>query len=166
MYQRIIVPLDGSALAEQALPQAESLARMTGAELVLVRVVDLSRLDHFGVPALSLEAHLLARLEAHEREVAQAYLEELSHQLAERRVHATTEIRRGLVGRELIAFASPHDLIVMATKGRGSAAQSLLSSTTETLARHARSPVLLVQTAQSLVGTALLHSYTSTACKT
>ena len=40
MYTRIVVPLDGSALAEVALPHAEELSRMTGAPLHLVRIVD------------------------------------------------------------------------------------------------------------------------------
>ena len=40
MYTRVVVPLDGSVLAEVALPHAEELSRMTGAPLHLVRIVD------------------------------------------------------------------------------------------------------------------------------
>ena len=48
VYRRIIVPLDGSELAEQALPQAEALARLTGAPLHLVRVIDPAGLGPLG----------------------------------------------------------------------------------------------------------------------
>jgi nucleotide-binding universal stress UspA family protein len=48
MFTRIVVPLDGSALAEQALAVAEDLARRAGAPLHLVRVVDVTRLDRYG----------------------------------------------------------------------------------------------------------------------
>jgi len=41
MYKRILVPLDGSALAEQALPHAVAQAERFGAELILLRVVEL-----------------------------------------------------------------------------------------------------------------------------
>lgn len=159
MFQRIIVPLDGSAVAERAIEQAATMARLTGATLLLVRVVDISRLDHFGAPALSLDAKLLARLESQERETAQTYLDELREQLAAKNVPATTEVRQGLVGHELIGLAGQHDLVVMATRGRGSAAQSLLSSTTEIMARHSRSSVMLVQTGHSLADAVLMHGH-------
>ena len=48
MYQRIVVPLDGSELAEKALPEAEQMARLTGGTVHLVRVVDLVQLPWYG----------------------------------------------------------------------------------------------------------------------
>jgi len=42
MYQRIVVPLDGSRLAEEALPDAQCLARLMDAPMHLLRVVDLT----------------------------------------------------------------------------------------------------------------------------
>ena len=56
MYRRIVVPLDGSKLAEKSLSQAEELARLTGAPIHLIWVVDYTRLERYGPYALALES--------------------------------------------------------------------------------------------------------------
>ena len=45
MYNKILVPLDGSALAERALPHAEEIAKGTGAELILMQVIGIPLAD-------------------------------------------------------------------------------------------------------------------------
>ena len=78
MYTRIIVPLDGSRLAESALPEAEKLVAMSGGELVLIRVVDYSSRDRFGDFGLLYEYEAMAKALDEEREVATAYLTDVS----------------------------------------------------------------------------------------
>jgi nucleotide-binding universal stress UspA family protein len=145
MYRRIVVPLDGSALAERALPEAASFARLMGVPLLLVRVVDLSRLDHYGTHALSLDANLLAQLAQRERDVAQSYLDERCQQFAADGLQASAKVCNGLVGQELVELVEPDDLVIMATRGRGSSAQCLLSSTADVLVKHSAAPVLLIK---------------------
>src|SRR5688572_12037021 len=48
MYERIVVPLDGSNLSERALPYAEEMARLTGSPIHLVRVIDTVHLGGYG----------------------------------------------------------------------------------------------------------------------
>jgi nucleotide-binding universal stress UspA family protein len=146
MYRRIVVPLDGSALAERALPQAQELARLGGAPLHLVRVVDLTRLEQYGAYGLALEYGGLATVLDDEAGTARAYLDGVAKRSSAARVTATTEVRRGLAARELVAAVRPGDLVVMATHGRGGLSRWLLGSVAEDVVRQAPVPVLLVRT--------------------
>ena len=145
MFARIVVPLDGSEFAEQALPVAEDLARRTGAPLHLVRVVDVTRLDRYGPYAVAVSATAFGRVLAEEEAAAQAYLASIVTDLASGGVAATVETRRGPAARELAAFAQPGDLMVMATHGRSGPTRWLLGSVAEEVARRATVPVMLVR---------------------
>jgi len=73
MFTRIMVSLDGSALAEQALPAAESLAAAAGGTLYLVRVVEPPMaIRAYGVGA---PVNVYEEVIAAQREEATAYLE-------------------------------------------------------------------------------------------
>ena len=145
MYARIVVPLDGSELAERALSQAEELARLAGAPLHLVRVVDFTRLERYGAYGLALEYAGLAQVLADESAAAQEYLARVEGELRERGVQATSEVRTGSAPRELVAVARPDDAIVMATHGRGGMARWFLGSVAEEVARRSPVPVMLVR---------------------
>jgi nucleotide-binding universal stress UspA family protein len=145
MFTRLIVPLDGSDLAERALPQAQELARLTGAPLHLVRVIDLGRLERYGSYGLALEYGAVEKIVEEEEESARAYMQSVVERLKAEDVAVTSEIRRGLAGRELIAVAEPSDLIVMASHGRGGIARWFLGSVAEEVTRRSRAPVLLVR---------------------
>ncbi len=71
MYARIVVPLDGSEVAERALPQAEELARRLSVPLHLVGVVDLTRLARYGPYALAVSAAAFDQVFEEERAAAQ-----------------------------------------------------------------------------------------------
>ena len=81
MYRRIVVPIDGSELAERALPQAEALARLAGAPLHLVRVVDLTGLARYGAIGLHAEATAFQLVLAHEEDGARDDLERTAREL-------------------------------------------------------------------------------------
>ena len=127
---RLVVPLDGSALADAALPVAADLGEVLGLTLHLVRVVD---------PSLSLSSGGAA-----EREAA-AYLEARAKRISERDLIATSEVRSGVVVRGLLEAIAPTDLVVMTTRGRGGLRRLLLGSVAEQLVRGAVGPVLLVR---------------------
>ena len=91
MYTRIVVPLDGSALAEVALPHAEELSRMTGAPLHLVRIVDVVTGRPYG-SYLAVEAAGFAEaLEVEELEGAD-YLAALKCAARAGRFHADNRV--------------------------------------------------------------------------
>lgn len=144
MYRRIVVPLDGSDLAERALPEAEGLARLIGASLHLVRAIDIVALNRFaGFPAVEYAA-VTQSLED-EQTVAKEYLERIEQDLSGRGFAVTTAIRHGSAAREIVADVSPGDLIAISSHGRGGLARWFLGSVAEEVARRSTVPVLLVR---------------------
>ena len=144
MYKRLVVPLDGSELAEAALPRAEELSHLCGAGIHLVRIIDLLS----GRPMsayLAMEAAGFA--EATEAAMTESveYLEEIRRQIADRGYDVTTEVRRGPASSELVQLVQPGDVLVMATHGRGGVSRWLLGSVAEEVARHSPVPVLLIR---------------------
>lgn len=144
MFKSILVPLDGSALAEQALVPAGCLAERFGSELMLLRVVTPER----ALPGL---AHLSARGDGDYSapvrplmEEAEAYLAGLSLPAVGLRVR--TQVLAGAPPEMIIATAAEGgaDLIVMSTHGRAGLLRLLYGSVAEAVLRGATVPVLLV----------------------
>ena len=142
-YQRILIPLDGSELAEQALEHAYSLAATFGAELLLVGVLDLT------AGMYDVYAETLQPLDLKDQ------LETLLAGTLDRtveRVQAQGHIARrflevGVPHEEIAAVAEREraDLVVMTTHGRRGLSHLLLGSVTEKVLRTAPCPVLVVR---------------------
>ena len=145
MYQRIVVPLDGSSLAEKALPQAEELARLTGTPVHLIWVVDYTRLERYGPYALALEYSAAEPMLTEEHAHAMTYLQDIEARLATAGFTVDSSVVQGRVARELVAASQPGDVIVMASHGRGGLSRWLLGSVAEDVLRHATVPVLLIR---------------------
>ena len=145
MYTRIVVPLDGSELAERDLPHAENLARLTGSPLDLLRVVDFTRLECYGPYGLALEYAALDQIRATEQTAGEEYLATVRRDLTDRGLTATSEIRSGLVRQEIAAATQPGDIVVMASHGRSGIPRWFLGSVAEEVVRHSAVPVMLVR---------------------
>lgn len=154
VYQRIVVPLDGSPLAEEVLPQVESLASLSQAEVILVQVVPLvSQVLNLGLggpevgpfPPAQIEAMTKA-MEA-EAERAKTYLEHVAQRLRQKGLRVATEVRRGDPGEEIIALTKERqaDLIAISTHGRSGLSRLVFGSVAETVIRGAGTPVLVVK---------------------
>ncbi len=144
MYRSLLVPLDGSAFAEHALPLALGLARRAEASLNLVSV---------HVPLLSVAADSIApgTCEAEARALAQerAYLDEIVRRLAtQATVPVTSALLESAAVAELLAEHAAKtnaDLVVMTTHGRGPLSRLWLGSVADEMVRRATTPVLLVR---------------------
>lgn len=145
MYQRILVPFDGSAPSRKGLLEAIRLARPLGARLVLLHVVD-------AYPALLGQAPVSAH--AHSRDLsrarAQALLDDAAATARASGVAVDTVIRE--VGSESTAdaildqaAALPCDLIAMGTHGRRGWQHAVLGSDAEQVVRRSSVPVLLMR---------------------
>lgn len=145
MYRRIVVPLDGSELAEQALPEAEQLARLIEAPMHLIRVVDPTQLPWYGMFAANMDYATVQGVLGDGTKQADSYLSAIAQQTEERGLAVDHEVRQGRSSRELVASVKVGDLIVMASHGRGGITRWLLGSVAEDLLRHAPVPVLLVK---------------------
>ena len=144
MFERIVVALDGSELAERALGPAQELARRLGAPLHLVRIADVTRFQ-FGMNEAALEYAALGRELSDEEDEATRYLAAVAARLAADGAAPTTEVRRGFAARQLVDLVRPGDLLVMASHGRTGPRRWLLGSVAEEVVRHAAAPVLLVR---------------------
>ena len=137
MYQKILVPLDGSAVAEVALPHAIQLAAMCHAEIVLLRVAF--------VPVFTSDDPAAAERAAVQESAA--YLEQKTQDLQSPRDKLSTQVRYGNAAEEIVEYAAHHgvSLIVMSTHGRSGIGRWLLGSTAEKVLRGSTVPVLLIR---------------------
>jgi nucleotide-binding universal stress UspA family protein len=145
LYTRVIVPLDGSKLAESALPEAKHVAKLTGAELVLIRVVDYSARDKFGDFGLLYEYEAMAQALAEERELAKAYLADMVRTIEAEGYPVSATLVDGIAAKAIVGMTEPGDVIVMATHGRTGMKRWFIGSIAEDVLRHATVPVLLVR---------------------
>lgn len=139
MAAPILVPLDGSAFGEQALPIAASLARRTGSELHIVRVHVLTVPVAYPEATVYFSAELEDRLRQSERE----YLESVASRFPD--VPTRTALLEGSIVNALEEYITEHEirLIVMTTHGRSGFSRAWLGSIAESLIRHVKIPVLL-----------------------
>jgi nucleotide-binding universal stress UspA family protein len=149
--QRILVPLDGSAMAETALDQAQSLAQETGAELLLLRVVpepdDINRRMIFATESSAQTA--LATWRNH----AEQYLARVVQERIAAGIVTRTLVTSGAPVRSMLDTISTEsiDAIVMATHARLGFDRLLRGSVAAEVLRHAGCPLLLVHATEAAV---------------
>lgn len=143
---QVIVPLDGSPLAEKAIPLALRVARRYDRPLLLVRVI-----PPVQVIAAGPETYPLVR-DTYDAEIREAheYLGALRERLERTEsVSVQTVFHRGIPAEVLLAVAEtkPGSVVVMSTHGRTGLARIVLGSVTMAVARKCKIPVLIVPTA-------------------
>jgi nucleotide-binding universal stress UspA family protein len=139
----ILVPLDGSALAERAVPVAGRLARRAHAGLLLVHVHARLTADPIHVEGLPVVDE---RLRSLRREHEQAYLDRVGPRLAPG-ADVSVALLDGPVAAALVGHAerSGAGLIVMTTHGRGGLERAWLGSVADEMVRVSRVPLLLLR---------------------
>lgn len=144
-WATILVPLDGSPLAEAALPYADAIARATGAPLRLLTVLDAEADTLAGRPA-AVRTHLEQATQAG----TEQYLELTATMLRAWGRTVTTVIRTGRPAAEILAAAAEDEvaLIVMATHGRGGVQRLIIGSVADQVLRQGTRPTLLVGSAE------------------
>jgi nucleotide-binding universal stress UspA family protein len=147
--RHIVVPMDFSGYARQALTCAVPLAHKCRAKISLVHVVQPPTVSAWrGIPGgghyLNMQAHNLVA-------VAETQLDDLATQLLPNDVRGRTIVREGNAGAEVVAVAKhlKANLIVLSNTGRSGLRRILLGSTAERIVRHAHCPVLTVRRKQS-----------------
>jgi nucleotide-binding universal stress UspA family protein len=141
MYERILVPLDGSELAEQAVRHAVVQATQFGAEIVLLMVLGpLPDTPMAGRQAVRMAEEMSAKL-------ARDYLESVAEPMRLQEISVRIATVEGKPYVQIIEYAEEHgiDLIVMSARGYGGLSRWLLGSVADRVVRGARVPVLLIQ---------------------
>ena len=141
MYRRVLVPLDGSELAECALPEVMNLAGggVVG-EVVLLNVVDIPSLwVAEGLDIMKLKDALL--------EKAQEYLSDVQSRLSKEGLNVSDVVMEGKTAQTIIDYSREKagDLIVLATHGYTGMKQLMFGSVALRVLHDARVPVLLIR---------------------
>jgi len=136
----VIVPLDGSELAETALDEAVAMAQSALAPIYLLRVVD-------------------ADADSDARDLAGAYLDRISAKLAKRKILAIPELISGNPGDSIIRTMNRHpdSVVVMTTRGAGGLTRRVRGSVADWLIRRAPGPVIVVSPRQQTLLGSVIH---------
>lgn len=143
-FDRMVVALDGSEFAEQALAAAQVVFGETGLTLHLVRVVETSK--WFGATYYEMDYSALSLYLEAELDEARSYLQRQAEQLEAAGHTVTWDAGTGLVADEITEIARQQNagLIVMATHGRTGPGRVLIGSVAERVVRQADRPVFLI----------------------
>jgi nucleotide-binding universal stress UspA family protein len=140
--RRVLLPLDGSEIAERAAPMAQMLAGALAVPLVLVRAVPTAGMVLAGWDVDGIvSGELLVSIE----EEAASYIEQQAAALRHGGLTVDAQVVRGDPAIELGKLASAETLVVMATHGRTGPGRYVMGSVAEKLARGASGPVLVVR---------------------
>jgi nucleotide-binding universal stress UspA family protein len=151
--ETILVPLDGSKLAEAALPVAVDLARGSGARLLLLRAAE----AHRRPGADPTEAQVAVVREA------ESYLDGVKRRLEDQGMSVDTSVWYGDAPRSIVEASDTRhaSLIVMSTHGRSGLGRLIVGSVAETVMRGTVTPILLIRdgAAPVVAPTASAHAW-------
>jgi nucleotide-binding universal stress UspA family protein len=150
MYSKIMVPLDGSELAECVLPHVQAIT--TGckiATVVFVRVIDPAKLSA-SLPAqgeLGSQEKNRRKMEAQRRETAEAYLKKIVEGAAIENAETHYEVLEGKVAETLADWAEKNnvDLIIIASHGRSGIGRWMMGSVADRILHSVCAPVFMIR---------------------
>lgn len=143
--RRILIPLDGSRMAETALPEAAALAQTLNAQLVLLQVIQ--PLDEGNMRLLFPDRESADAAQEQWRLAADAYLAQVAHMLQSSGIACEYQAKLGDADQVICASAiiDNIDLIVMSTHGRSGLKRWYYGSVANKVLRNAECPILLVR---------------------
>ncbi len=142
MYNKILVPLDGSSLAECALAHVKTIAHGCNVSDVVLLMVA----DHVGEGFEDITSDLTNATENKLREAASAYLSETANKLNKDGIKTETIVKQGNPANEILDYIQKNtvDLVILSTHGRSGISRWLMGSVADKVTRHSSAPVLIV----------------------
>ena len=143
MYKKILVPLDGSKLAEIALPHAESLALKYHAELVLLSVIDSPSITGRDDSAVQLfQQEMRTRIQK-----AEIYLKALKNQYEKIKIKTKSFVNLGSVVQNIIETANNEavDLVMIASHGRSGLQRVFFGSVASGVLKRIEHPLMIIR---------------------
>lgn len=143
MFRTILVPLDGSSLAEESVDRIRELALTHSSKVILLRVAF----------ALVFPGADPTKAQINVTEEAEEYLEKIQKRLESEGIQAEIVVRYGFPVEEILAHINRGgiDLLAMTTHGRTGPARMVMGSVAEQVVRHSNIPVLLFRASGSKV---------------
>ncbi|MBN2240100.1 MAG: universal stress protein [Dehalococcoidales bacterium] len=152
----LLVPLDGSELAESVIPHAENLAKQRGREnleVVLLRVAETPSIPSYYGPELSGVTlnwgEFMQQEEARRKKSSIEYLEHIEEQFKAKNINVRSVVVEGKANDEIINFANsnPYTMIVIASHGRSGFSRLVYGSVAANLLNGVTCPILMVKPA-------------------
>ncbi len=155
MYQKILVPLDGSKLAEIVLPHVEKIAAESDSNVILTTVTERITAQSYNVkiglnsgsvPNLVPVVKMPAAIGKMQRQ-GQRYLDRIAKRLTKKGLRVETSVLLGRPADEIRSFAEEQgvDLIIMSSHGRSGRSKWALGSISDKMLRASEVPMLLVK---------------------
>jgi nucleotide-binding universal stress UspA family protein len=147
MYKRILVPLDGSKLAEIALPHAESIAGQYESELILMSVVNPPpAITERDVTSIRMQQQLI---DEHWKE-SEFYLKGLKGEFAKKNIKTETVVKLGPVVDNIVNTAENMavDLVLIASHGLTGLKQVFFGSVAAGILNRIEQPLLIIRSAR------------------
>lgn len=144
MFGRIVVPLDESQLAEQALPVAAHIARMSGGSILLVHIVQPMK-DYSYYPGST--PLLASEIVTSDYERAETYLKEMARSKVVQGIHVTTEVMSHDVAHGILEVSQKNeaDVIVLSSHGYTGVKRWIMGSVAQKIVHHSPVPVLVLR---------------------
>jgi len=155
MYQKILVPLDGSKLAEIVMPHVEIMAKQNDAEVILTTVTERISAQSYNVkigldpgslpnpiPVIKMPA-ALGKMQRQ----GQRYLNRIAKRLTKKGIRVETSVLLGRPADEIRSFAEEQgvDLIIMSSHGRSGRSKWALGSISDKMLRADQFPIMLIK---------------------
>ncbi len=154
MYKKIMVPLDGSDLAECVLPQVDGfVAGLQGETIIFVTVIEPTP-THYSEMGSDIDPHVFEIMQKNTKMVdeerisyAARYLKQVIYQVKQDGVKYKAEVLVGQVADRLADYidANKIDLVLIATHGRSGISRWVRGSVADKVLRSSHAPVLMVR---------------------
>ncbi|HOL07055.1 MAG TPA: universal stress protein [Methanomassiliicoccaceae archaeon] len=138
-YRRILLPVDGSESAKNAMRVGLEMAKMFDAEVTAVSVVDTASFSQ------ASQGYMLPDMYAYADEAAEAIVEEVVKEGEAMDLKVKGVVSRGPPWQEIVDLSRDHDLVVMGTHGRSGVSHSIMGSVAEKVVRFAHCHVMVVK---------------------
>jgi nucleotide-binding universal stress UspA family protein len=148
MYQKILVPLDGSELAESSLKHVEAIALGCSARCVVVFGV-VEPYGMAGTPTIKavLGNQFVRKAEQNVKTWLSDYLEKVAAEFKEKGIDAVTFMTEGNAAEEILTYSADNevDLIIMTSHGRSGIGRFAFGSVTDKVVHNSTIPVMMVK---------------------
>lgn len=154
MYGTILVPLDGSRLAEAVLPYVEELAKKFGSHLIVVQSVSsaaqIAAMTTTGPdlePGLAANAGSIEEIQQAEHAAAEEYLARTTASLQLSGIQTSSKILSGAASDQILEYSKSQrvDLIALSTHGRTGLGRVIFGSVADRVIRDSGVPVLVIR---------------------
>jgi len=145
MFNKIMVPLDGSDLAECVFPYVEDIAKIRSSRVEIVTVFEPFEMPSHGGMVFDEENE--KEYNEYNKKKAEAYVQQIRDRFKSKGVDTESVVLVGKVDKNLVDYANDHDfdLIIMATHGRSGVERWIMGSIADKLIHYSTTPVLLIR---------------------